>query len=173
MVLTKRMFFENELTESIGKPKDIWKTLRWLADLLHVNLVLWKKKKNAVEHVNSVLEGFRDHYSTLLEKLVKVLPGPPNKYPLTQLLNIMDMWSKNSILTIPKATQVSKPVGIDNLSGAKILSKRISDLYNISITFEKIPDSCKVAEIKPVYKKGFLTQPSNYKPISSLLLTVV
>ena len=173
MVLTKRMFFENELTESIGKPKDIWKTLRWLADLLHVNLVLWKKKKNAVEHVNSVLEGFRDHYSTLLEKLVKVLPGPPNKYPLTQLLNIMDMWSKNSILTIPKATQVSKPVGIDNLSGAKILSKRISDLYNISITFEKIPDSCKVAEIKPVYKKGFLTQPSNYKPISLLLLTVV
>ena len=157
MVLTKRMFFENELTESIGKPKDIWKTLRWLA----------------VEHVNSVLEGFRDHYSTLLEKLVKVLPGPPNKYPLTQLLNIMDMWSKNSILTIPKATQVSKPVGIDNLSGAKILSKRISDLYNISITFEKIPDSCKVAEIKPVYKKGFLTQPSNYKPISLLLLTVV
>ena len=132
-----------------------------------------KKKKNAVEHVNSVLKGFRDHYSALLEKLVKMLPGPPNKYSLTQLLNIMDMWSKNSILTIPKATQVSKLVGIDNLSGAKIISKRISDLYDISITFEKISDSSKVAEIKPVYKKGFLTQPSNYKPISWLLLTVV
>ena len=102
-----------------------------------------------------------------------MLPGPPNKYSLTQLLNIMDMWSKNSILTIPKATQVSKLVGIDNLSGAKIISKRISDLYNISITFQKISDSSKVAKIKPGYKKGFLTQPSNYKPISWLLLTVV
>ena len=50
-----------------------------------------KKKKNAVEHVNSVLKGFRDHYSALLEKLVKMLPGPPNKYSLAQLLNIMDM----------------------------------------------------------------------------------
>ena len=47
--------------------------------------------------------------------------------------------SENLILTILKATQVSKAAGLDNLSGrflkngAKFLAKPISDLCNLSI----------------------------------------
>ena len=84
--------------------------------------------------------------------------------------------SENSIPTILKATQVSKAAGIDNLSGrflkdgAKVLSKPISDLCNLSITSEKFPDPCKVAKLKPLYKKGSLTEPCNYRPISLLPL---
>ena len=82
--------------------------------------------------------------------------------------------SENSILTILKATQVSKVAGIDNLSGrflqdgAKVLSKLISDLCNLSI--KKFPDPCKVAKLKPLYKKGTVTEPCNYRPISLLPL---
>ena len=54
--------------------------------------------------------------------------------------------------------------------GAKSLSKPISDLCNLSITIERLPDSCKVAKRKPLYKKGSLTLPCNYKPISLLPL---
>ena len=84
--------------------------------------------------------------------------------------------SENSILTILKATKVSKAPGLDNLSGrflkdeAKFLSKAISDLCNFSITSEKFPESCKVAKLKPLYKKGSLTLPCNYRPISLLPL---
>ena len=84
--------------------------------------------------------------------------------------------SKNSILTILKATEVVKVAGIDDLSGrflkdgAKVLSKPISDLCNLSITSEKFPDPCKVAKLKPLYKKGSLTEPCNYRPISLLPL---
>ena len=84
--------------------------------------------------------------------------------------------SENSILTILKATHVSKAVSIDNLSGhflkdgAKFLSKSISDFCNLSITSEKFPDICKVAKLKPLYKKGSLTEPCNYRPISLLPL---
>ena len=84
--------------------------------------------------------------------------------------------SEKSILTILKATQVSKAAGIDNLSGcflkdgAKNLSKPISNLYNLSITSEKFPDICKVAKLKPLYKKGSLTESCNYRPISLLPL---
>ena len=72
--------------------------------------------------------------------------------------------SENSILTILKATQVSKAAGIDNTfgrfvkHGAKFLPTRICNLCNLSITSEKFPDSCKVAKLKPLYKKGSLTQ---------------
>ena len=43
------------------------------------------------------------------------------------------------------------------------MSKPISDLCNLSITSEKFPDICKVAELKPLYKKGSLTEPCNYR----------
>lgn len=54
--------------------------------------------------------------------------------------------------------------------GAKFLSKPISNLFNISITSENLPDSCKVVKLKPLYKERFLTQPCNYRPTSLLPL---
>ena len=84
--------------------------------------------------------------------------------------------SENSILTILKVVQVSKAAGIDNLSvrfvkdGAKFLSKPIRDLRDLSITSEKFPDICKVTKLNPLYKKGSLIEPCNYRPISLLPL---
>ena len=111
-------------------------------------------------------------------------PKPTNKYSIIKYYEYMILGdyfhlasvSENSILTILKATQVSKATCMDNLSGrflkdgAKVLSKPISDLCNLSITSEKFPDPCKVAKLKPLYKKGSLTKPCNYRPISLLPL---
>ena len=85
----KRVFFENKLTESIGKPKDLWKALRSLVlpskrSSCEVNPL---KIKNTVRHdVNSVLEGFRNYHSTLAENLVKMLPKPTNKYSINNVI---------------------------------------------------------------------------------------
>ena len=84
--------------------------------------------------------------------------------------------SKNSILPILKSTQVSNAAGLDSVSGrflkdgAKFLAKSISDLCNLSSNSEKFPGLCKVAKLKPLYKKVFLAQPCNYRPISLLPL---
>ena len=136
---------------------------------------------------NSVLEGFRNYYSTLAANVVKMLPKPTNKYSINSVIKYYEHMfpsdyfhltsvSENSILTILKATQVSKAAGIDNLSGRflkdgpKVLSKPISDLCNLSIISEKFPDPCKVAKLKSLYKKGSVTDPCNYRPISLLPL---
>ena len=159
----KRAFLENKLTESIGKPKDLWKALRSLGlpsktSSCEVNAL---RINNKVEHdFNSVLEGFRNYNSTLAENLVKMLPKPTNKYSINSVIKyyehmILDDYfhlasvSENSILTILNATQVSKAAGINNRSGrflkdgAKVLSKPISDLFILSITSEKFPDPAK------------------------------
>ena len=146
------------------------------------------KINSKVEHdFDSVLEGFRNYYSTLAENLVKMLPKPTNKYSIDSIIKYYEhmilgdychlaSFSENSILTILKATQVSKAAGIDNLSGrflkdgAKVLSKPISDLFNLSVTSEKFPDPCKETKLKPLYKKGSVTEPCNYRPISLLPL---
>ena len=108
-----------------------------------------------------------------------MLPKLTNKYSINSVIKYYEHMilgdyfhlasvSENSILTISKATQV------DNLSGRFLkdgaLSKPISDLCNLSITSEKFPDPCKVAKLNPLHKKGSLTEPCNYRPISLLPL---
>ena len=133
------------------------------------------KINHTVEHdANTVLEGCKNHYLTLEENLVNMLPKAPNKYSINTLSKYYELMiksshftlasvSENSILTILKSTQVSKAAVLDSLSGhfpkdgAKFLAKPISDLCNLSINSDKFPDLCKVGKLKPLYKKGSLT----------------
>ena len=93
----------------------------------------------------------------------KNAPKAPNKYSFDTVIKyyehmilvyfILTSVSKISILTISKATQVSKEAGLNNLSGrflkdwAKFLAKPINDLCNLSINSEKFPNFCKVAKL--------------------------
>ena len=116
---------------------------------------------------------------------MKKLLKPPNKSTLntvfqhykgiiqTDSFNLATV-SENTILNILKNTNVSKAAGLDNLcgkflkDGAEVLAK--PDLCNLSINSGEFPDSCKTAKLKPIYKEGSLTEASNYRPISLLLL---
>ena len=53
---------------------------------------------------------------------------------------------------------------------AEILAKPISDIINLSIKLSTFPDKCKIAKLKPLFKKGSKTDPKNYRPISLLPL---
>ena len=53
---------------------------------------------------------------------------------------------------------------------ARILAKPISELYKLSVTFRNFPEACKSAKLKPLFKKVSKTDPSNYRPISLILL---
>ena len=69
---------------------------------------------NTVEHdANSVLEGFKNYYSTFVENLVNMLPKAPNKYSINTIIKYYEHMvqcshfhltsvSINSILTILK-----------------------------------------------------------------------
>ena len=141
-----------------------------------------------VQHdTNLVLGGFKDYYFNLAGNLLKKLPNLLNKFSLNTIFlhykgiiqsNSFNLATvpENTILTILKNTKVSKAAGLDNLSdrflkdGAKVLTKPITDLCNFSITSGKISDSCKLAKLKPIYKKGSLTEASNYRSLSLLRL---
>ena len=83
---------------------------------------------------------------------------------------------KDTILNILQNTNVPKAAGLDNLSccflkdGAKVLAKHITDLWNLWITAGKLPDTCKIAKLEPIYKMGSLTEACNYRSISLLPL---
>ena len=54
--------------------------------------------------------------------------------------------------------------------GANILAKPIAKICNISILSGLFPSDCKIAKLKPLYKKGLKTNPENFRPISLLPL---
>ena len=84
--------------------------------------------------------------------------------------------SPEKILSILKGLNPSKAAGIDNLSGkflkdgAHVLARPISQLCNLSIKLNSFPRSCKIAKVKPLFKKGSKTNPQNYCPVSLLHL---
>ena len=115
-----------------------------------------------------------------------MFPKPPDKYYINTIIKYYENMIlgdyfhlasvfENSTLTIIKPTQVSKVACIGNLSGRflKDGAKPISDLCNLSITSEKFPDSCKVAKLKPLYKKVTLTHPCNYRPLLPRISKVI
>ena len=85
----KRSLFEKKLSESIGKPKDLWKALKSLGlpNKISSCEVSALKINNTVEHdANSILEGFKNYCSTQAEDLVNVLPKVPNKYCINTVI---------------------------------------------------------------------------------------
>ena len=81
-----------------------------------------------------------------------------------------------TILKLLKQLNPAKSAGIDNLTGkflkesAPVLASPITDLVNLSISLSLSPDDCKIAKLKPLYKKEAKTKPKNYRPISLLPL---
>ena len=186
----KENYFENKLNECIGKPQELWKALKSLGlpkKISSCEVSALNVNKTVQHDANLVLGGFKDYYSNLVGKLLKKLPKPPNKFTLntvfqhyrdiiqTDSFNLSTV-SENTILNIFSNVNVSKAASLDNLSGrflndvVKVLAKPITDLCNLSITSGKFPDSFKITNVKPVYKKGSLPEASNYRPISLLPL---
>ena len=120
--------------------------------------------------------------------LVKKLPNPPNKYgkdavkKYYEYLNLVgksfsfEPVAYTSVLKILQQLNPQKSAGIDNLTGkflkegAPVLASPITNLINLSISLSSFPDDCKIAKLKPLYKKEAKTKPKNYQPISLLPL---
>ena len=79
----KKNFVIGKLNDNIGKPKELWKSLKSTICLEKDGILSFDPKTNA--------EIFKDFYSNLANNLVKKLPTPPplppNKYGKTAVNN--------------------------------------------------------------------------------------
>ena len=78
--------------------------------------------------------------------------------------------TKDIVLKLLKNIGISKAAGDDNLpetclqDGTVILAKPVTEICNLSIKSDIFPDPCKLAKLKPIFKKGSRMDP----PISDL-----
>ena len=137
--------------------------------------------------MKSVAQTFAKFYSNLAESLLKNLPNSPNKFDINSVhhyyknIELKDNFNLNlttekKVVKVLQFIDISKAAGIDKISGrflkdgANILAKPIAKICNISISPGLFPSDCKIAKLKPLYKKGSKTNPENFRPISLLPL---
>ena len=161
----KRKFYKNKLTENIGKPKGLWKTLKGLGlpsnkgSITNIflekdNVINFDEKKNA--------NIFKNFFSTLADNFLTNLPPATMIFGLLsvcqyynkilKLLNSKFKFSpisEDTILELLKNINENKAAGPDNLSGkflkdgATVLAKPISQICNLSIKYSLFPSDCK------------------------------
>ena len=187
----KRNFISNKLTENIAKPKELWKTLSQLG--------IQSKKKTTSKiclkddgEVNfepkSNCEIFKTFFESLSTNLVNKLPTPTNIFGMDSVrryysdLNLENQnfylkpTNHEIILKLLEEINPAKSAGIDQIGGrflrdgATTLASPIKNLCNLSIKLSKFPDECKIALLKPLFKKGSKLEAKNYRPISLLPL---
>ena len=172
----------------IGKPKKMWESLKSLG--MSNETVI--SNFNAIEETDSltydtspISKVFKNSFSNLSKSLLIKLPNPPDKYNLQSVIRYYSIFtisddfclsnaSNEEVLKIianiesSKAAEVDKPSGRFLKDGVNILAKLISALCNLSISQVVFPNACKLAKLKPIFKNGKKTDPSNYRPISLL-----
>ena len=47
--------------------------------------------------------------------------------------------------------------------GAEVLALPLGSIINLSIKLSTFPEECKIAKLKPIFKKGARTDPKNYR----------
>ena len=172
-------FYNTKLKENISKPKELWKALKNLSlpskknpsstniCLIKDNTISFEDKENA--------NIFKKFYSTLADDLLNNLPPPPKIFGLSSVRQYYEknlkipyahfkfnFVSEETVLKILKDMDENKAAGLDNLSGkflkdgADILAKPISQICNLSIKYSVFPADCKIAKLKPLFKKGSL-----------------
>ena len=185
----KKSYFETKLKENIGKPKELWKTLKNLGlpqkSTSGVNICLKTNEKtsfDAKENANI----FKNFFSNLARNLFLKLPEASKKFGKNSLHLYYKKFNldKNNfsfcsvsnevVLKIILNLDLSKASGIDKISakfikdGATVLALPISQIFNLSIKLSSFPDDCKISKLKPLFKKGSKIDPKNYRPISLL-----
>ena len=185
----KKTCVVGKLNENIGKPKELWKSLKSLGlpskQDKPSKICLKKDGEHCFDDkINSNI--FKDFFSTLAKELVNKLPNPPYKFGAESIkryykhLNLgkqkftLHHATEENVLKLLEEINPTKAAGLDNLGGkflkdgAQIFAKPVSELCNLSISLSLFPEDCKQAKLKPLFKKGSRDEPKNYRPISLL-----
>ena len=185
----KKAYFEEKIKENTANPKKLWKTLKQLGlpeKRLPCTDVCLKVEDLKFDPF-TISELFKKFYSNLANDLVCRLPAASKKFDIEAVKvyynDMFDLSHKklnfqtvqpNIISNLLKSCNVNKAAGIDNVSGrflkdgADVLGIPITQICNLSIRLSHFPKDCKVAKLKPLYKKGTKTDPKNFRPISLL-----
>ena len=167
----KRNYFETKLSENICKPEELSKTITSLNKVFIAMINTFKDDKVVKYDSKSISETFQMFFANMPEILLQKFPAPSNKYGIDSVNKFykdLDLTTKfqlkptieDIVLKLLKTFEISQAASIDNLLGrflkdcAVIFANPVAKICNLSTKLETFPDPCKVAKLKPIFKKG-------------------
>ena len=89
-----------------------------------------------------------------------------------EFLNISEEVIKKILLRLDtsKAAEMDEILAKFLRVGPEVLALPFRNIINLSIKLSTFPEECKIAKVKPIFKKGARTDPKNCRPISLLPL---
>ena len=153
-----------KLNENIGKPKELWKSLKSLglpSNKATPSSICLEKDGTLSFNSKTNAEIFKDFYSNLAGDLLKKLPSLTNKFGIEAVKKYyknINLERKSfsfrptkhaDILKLLEDVKISRSAGIDNLAGkflkegASVLASPITDLCNLSIYYLLFPMTAK------------------------------
>ena len=153
----KQAFFDDKLTENIGKPKELWETLKSLGmpqKTLISNFKAVESNNALTFDKKTIAKIFKDFFSNLAESLlIKLLiklnqTNAPNNYNMESVFQYywkftiekpfhLSITSQEEVFKIIENIDISKAAGIDNPSGkflkdgVEILARTLSEICNL------------------------------------------
>ena len=167
----KRNYFETKLSENICKPEELSKTITSLNKVFIAMINTFKDDKVVKYDSKSISETFQMFFANMPEILLQKFPAASNKYGIDSVNKFykdLDLTTKfqlkptieDIVLKLLKTFEISQAASIDNLLGrflkdcAVIFANPVTKICNLSTKSETFPDPCKVAKLKPIFKKG-------------------
>ena len=175
-VQTSKRNFESKLAQEIkSNPKQFWSYVRSKSNRSNNYPDLRDGSGNLITDDKSKANCFNEYFASVYTDEDK------NFVPLLEIENNdKHLWT---ISFTPDIVQkqlgklnTSKAAGPDNLHARVLnelsmpISKPLSIIFNKSLEEGRIPNDWKMANVKPLHKKGAKNQVSNYRPVS---LTVI
>ena len=176
-------YYKKEFDTKVHNTKQIWNNLNKVCSA--------KKRKNnifinklSVENIeitspSEISNAFNDYFCNIGPSLVKLLPLTSANYveymspSVSQSIYCAPVTSNELVLLIHSLSS-NKACGPDGV-GAQLIKDNCNlflepliFLFNLSLLKGVVPDSLKVAKVIPIFKKGDVHLPSNYRPISLL-----
>ena len=172
----KTSYFAEQLKENVGKPKEIWKTLKSLGlegkakSSTNANISLKKADGELTSSPVDTANLFKHFYANLADGLLKLLPKPKNIFGAASVTKFyreklqgksfsLRSVEEDAVCKILSDLKVSKAPGFDNIAsvflrdGSTVLSKPITQLTNLSIKLSSFPGDAKTANIKPLFNE--------------------
>jgi hypothetical protein len=172
----KTTFHKELLNENSNNPRKFWDTIK--------KIFPYKTKSvnNNTQNEKITAEAFGNYFATaikLLKEKSSLLTNFVWKYPLKQKVRTHKIFQAQYISHLFVSNQLKnlqrrKATGIDGLPSnmlkdcREFISKPLCHILNLSIRTGKVPETWKMAKLKPLHKSGATNDPSNYRPISVL-----
>jgi hypothetical protein len=179
----KKQSFHKQIAASTNKIKTAWKIVQENSgNTCPVDLITKiKEGSTLVDNPKEIANALNKYYINITEN-INIKNADRLKAETLLKNHILEKIVQMKIIPVPeakiidtiKSLKAKNTAGHDGISNkvlkhcAHIISKPLTYICNISLNTGIFPDRCKYAIVRPIYKKGEITEMDNYRPISLL-----